>query len=348
MILANIKTVYYFVAKFVMPITQSFLNSIGDVTFNNADEIDSWFMQHSGQDFISWFNAHVANRLFWGKKGARAGISIANDSQAHNRFSQLWSSQTINAMFDVGTISLLQFITLQSIVNNETGGRLQPLTENVGRAGHPGIAYAFDKIPGIKKSYNTLSGNKTGFKLFNDAHYNQAFNSLPLASQLKNTTNPVWAGEAYPQAVSTSTNPQQSGYVLEADFFKFRGRGFIQTTGRSNYIKLVQFIMAYTGSSNTIVQVKERWRAVSADPDVMATISTNADWDSLFQRGDSLIAGKAISLHNNACGNYLKKVTSSSPSAALDSVFHMGKCISGSKVYAELFKNRVEQILNAL
>ena len=212
-----------------MPVTQPFLNSISQVMFNNAGEIDNWFVERTGQDFVSWFNACVANRLFWGRTGSRAGISIANDSQAHNRFAQLWSSQTINAMFDVGKISLLQFITLQSIVNNETGGKLLPLTEGVGSAGHPGIAYAFDKIADRKKkSYNTLAGNKTCFKLFNDVNYNKAFGTLPLAAQLKNTTNPVWAGEVYPQTVSTSTNPAQSGYVLEADFFKFRGRGFIQ------------------------------------------------------------------------------------------------------------------------
>lgn len=332
-----------------MAVTQTFLNSISGVMFNNADEIDHWFVQRSGQDFVSWFNAHAANRLFWGKMGSRAAISIDNDSQAHNRFSQLWSNQTINAMFDAGKISLLQFITLQSIVNNETGGRLLPLTEGVGSPGHPGIAYAFDKIAARKKrSYNTLAGNKTCFRLFNDVAYNKAFGTLPLAGQLKNTTNTAWAGEVYPQTVSTSTNPVLSGYVLEADFFKFRGRGFIQSTGRSNYIKLVEFVMAYTGSSPAMVNMKEKWRAISADPDVMATISTNADWDQLFQKGDSLIAGKAISLHNNACGNYLKKVTTSSPVAALDSVFNMGKCISGSVDYATLFRNRVEQILNAL
>jgi hypothetical protein len=331
-----------------MPVTQTFLNSINEVSFNNADEIDNWFLQRSGTDFVNWFNGHVANRLFWGKVGSRAGISIANDSQTHHRFSQLWSGQTINAMFDVGKISLLQFITLQSIINNETGGRLLPLTENVGRTGHPGIAYAFDKIPGIKRSYNTLPGNKTCFQLFNDMNYNQAFDILPLASQLKNTSNNVWAGEAYPQRISTSTNPMQTGYVLEADFFKFRGRGFIQTTGRSNYKKLVEFIMAYTGSSNTIIKIKEKWLSVSADKDVVATISTNTDWDSLFQKGDSLIAGRAISLHNNACGNYLKKITTSNPNAAMDSIFNMGKCISGSDAYAKLFRDRVEQILNAL
>ena len=33
---------------------------------------------------------------------------------------------------------------------------------------------------------------------------------------------------------------------------KFRGRGFIQTTGRVNYIELINFIQQYNGTNSTL------------------------------------------------------------------------------------------------
>ncbi|MEO7313372.1 MAG: hypothetical protein ABIX01_23520 [Chitinophagaceae bacterium] len=163
-----------------MPITQSFLNRAASVTFTNATEIDHFFTRQNVNDFISWFNSNIAKKGFWAKLDSRAAVSMADDSMAHHRFTQLWNPECIQAIFQKSSVSLLQFLSLQSIINNETGGSVLPLTERVGRTGHPGIAYAFDKIAGVKKSYNTLAGNKTCLQLFNDAQYNGAFQNLPL------------------------------------------------------------------------------------------------------------------------------------------------------------------------
>jgi hypothetical protein len=328
-----------------MPLTSTSPISITNTAFADASEIDSFFIEHGGQDFISWFNTHVGGKQFWGKVGSRAALMIANDSLAHERFNQLWSAESIHAIFDNGQITLLQFLALQSIVTNETGGRMIPLTEGVGRIGHPGIAYAFDKIPGIKKSYNTLPGNKTCLQCFNDPNYNRAFANLPLANNLRNTTNPVWASETYPQQLApTSTNPGLSGYILEADFFKFRGRGFIQTTGRANYIQLINFIMSYNGVDELILSTKARWSNISNDADVLASISSNANWDDLFQKSENLIPCRAIRTHNRSGGNYLEKLHMQD----LKTVFNMGLRISGATSYATLFQNRVQQILALL
>ena len=331
-----------------MPITQSFLNSIASVSFTNATEIDRFFTRQNVHDFVSWFNTNIANKGFWGKSGSRAGVSMADDSRAHNRFDQLWSNESIQAMFGKNSISLLQFLALQSIFNNETGGSLIPLTERVGTRGHPGIAYAFDRIVGLKKSYNTLDGNKTCFSLFNDPNYNNAFQNLPLANQLKNTTNNVWAGEVYPQTISVSTNPASTGYILETDFFKFRGRGLIQTTGRSNYIQLIRFIMNYAGSNNTVNAVKIRWSQRSGDHDVLATVSSNTEWDELFQNSDTLIPAKSVDIHNRGGNNYLGKINGADPIIAANTIRNVGKTISGSNAYADLFISRVTQIIEKL
>src|SRR6266705_2811277 len=114
-----------------MPITQSFLNNNVHVSFTNAAEIDSFFSLQNVHDFVSWFNANVANRGFWGASANRSGISMADDSKAHDRFIQLWSAEGIQFIFGSNSVSLLQFLSLQSIINNETGGTLLPSTERV-------------------------------------------------------------------------------------------------------------------------------------------------------------------------------------------------------------------------
>lgn len=332
-----------------MPLSPAFFTSIANVFFDDASDIDNYFIKRGGQDFANWFNTHVANQNNWGKVGLRDGMAIANDSDAHNRFNRLWSNESIQTIFGSGKISLLQFAALQSIIINETGGRLIPLTEAVGRTGHPGIAYAFNSIPGIKKSYNTLPGNKTCLQNFNDANYNKAFGKLPLADKLKNTNTPLWAGEVYPhETYAYSTNPSMTGYVLEADFFKFRGRGFIQTTGRSNYAKLVSYVMNYAGSDPVITNIKASWSNLSRDADALASMSTNAVWDDLFQKSNCLIAGRAVSVHNESCGKYLQGINAANQPAAEKSLYNMGLRISGGSAYATLFQNRVMQMLSLL
>lgn len=333
-----------------MPITQSFLNKAAGISFANAAAIDSFFTLQNTHDFVSWFNANVAAKGFWGKSGSRSAISMATDSMAHDRFNNLWSNEGIQTIFGKNSVSLLQFLALQSIFNNETGGSLIPLTEKVGRPPlHPGIAYAFDKITETKKrSYNTLAGNKTCFALFNDVNYNNAFQNLPLGSQLKNTTSAAWNGEAYPQTIPTSTNPTATGYVLEADFFKFRGRGFIQTTGRTNYSSVIDFVMKYTGSNPVVKNMKTTWAQKSTNNDVLATISTNAQWDELFQNSGGLIGAKSVEVHNRLSGGYLGKINGSTPATAISSIRNMGTRISGGGPYVDLFLNRVTQIIDLL
>lgn len=332
-----------------MPLSSAFFTTIASVVVDDASDIDNYFIKNGGQGFINWFNNRVANRNNWGKVGLRDGLAIAGDGQVHDRFNRLWSNESIQTIFGTGKISLLQFLALQSIIINETGGRLIPLTEAVGCTGHPGIAYAFNKIPGIKKSYNTLPGNRTCLQNFNDASYNKAFGKLPLADKLKNTAGQLWAGEVYPQeTISYSPNPSLTGYVLESDFFKFRGRGFIQTTGRSNYARLVSYVMNYTGNDQVITSIKASWKDLSNNTDSLVSMSTNADWDNLFQKSNSLVAGRAISVHNESCGKYLQGISSATQPATEKSLYNMGLRISGGGDYASLFQNRVVQILNQL
>jgi hypothetical protein len=331
-----------------MPITQDFLDGSATETFASAADIDTYFTKNHNQGFIEWFNANVARKGNWGSVPNHSPLGFANSPDIQDAFNLLWSTETISVIFSSGQVSMLQFLALQSIILNETGGTLVPVSEKVGMQGHPGIAYAFDAISGLKLSYNTLAGNKTCFTLFNDSGYNDAFRSLPLGDQLENTTNQAWNGTTYPSGVPTSTDASVTGYVLEADFFKFRGRGLIQTTGRTNYKKLIDYVLAYSGENTVVTKVKTGWGTATSDTDVIATASTNEEWDDLFQNSGYLVPAKAIDLHNQGGGDYLGNVDATSPATASASIRHVGLRISGAGSYADLFLARVTQIIEAM
>jgi hypothetical protein len=323
-------------------ITNPFLTAISAIKFTKSADINTYFTTKTGSNFTAWFNAHIAQKENWGPLPHRNGVTMATDPDAISRFNLLWDQ--IPVLFGSSPINLLQFVALISIVNNETGGKLKPTTELVGSAGNPGLAYAFNSIPGTKRSYNTLSSNKNAYDLFHDAVYKTQHGSLALGNTLKDTTNIAWKGEVYPAGIDTSTDPAKTGFVMEADFFKFRGRGFIQTTGRSNYKPIIDFILHYNGTNAIVNQYKTKWQG--KDSDTVATISTNKDWDILFQTTDLIIPAAAINMHSKSAGNYLTKITLQPGIDA--NIKAMGKAISGTNEYGNLFLSRVIQILNGL
>lgn len=324
-------------------ITPAFLAAIANVKISSSADVNTYFQSKTGKSFIDWFNASVAQKEYWGKQPPHhSPVTMAHDADAQNRFNALWNQTPV--LFGSSSVNLLQFVALMSIVNNETGGKLMPTTERVGNVGNPGLAYAFNVIPGTKKSYNTLSTNKTAYDLFHDADFKARHGNLALGDSLKDTTNVAWKGTTYPAGIDSSTDPARTGFIQETDFYKFRGRGFIQTTGRTNYKPIIDYILQYTGSNVLVNQYKSNWKGKSSE--TIATISTNRDWDVLFQNTDLLIPAVAINVHNKACGGYLAKITLQP--GADNSIKNMGKAISGTDSYATLFYNRVLQVLNGL
>ena len=322
-------------------ITQDFLNKIQNLSFGSAADIDQYFINNYQSGFIDWFNTNVASQGAWGS------LSI-DDTAGPTWFTRLWSTDYIPLIFSNPSIGLLQFLTLQSIIINETGGKLSPVTELIGTAGHPGIAYLFDAIAGLKRSYNTLPGNSTCYDLFNNANYNKAFSGYALADTLMNTTDPVWQGEAYPQDTEPfADDPNATGYILQADFAKFRGRGLIQTTGRANYLPLIGFITSYSGSNQVVNNAKTTWTGWSDDPQIIATISGSADWTDLFMNSDLLIPAQGISSHNQANQNYLGGIDGSTPDTANSTILNAGNKINGGN-YANILLSRVTQIIETM
>jgi hypothetical protein len=324
-------------------IAADFFSNRGATSFADGKALGSFFRDTIGTDFPPWFSAKVANRAEWKDRAIK--------SEGLTRFQPAWDSFLAQR-----PASLLEVLAYTCIFINETGGTFIPKSEAFGRSGHPGIAYLFDGFDITdssghsfhKASYNTGAGGRTAGSLFSDPLFNQAHGAKALGKTLAGTTDPVWNGEAYPQgAFPTSGKPEETGYILEADFFKFRGRGLIQTTWREGYRKLVPFIQAYAGSQPTVLKYKALW--AGKDPDEVCTISSNEDWDALFQNSDLAVPCASLLIHAKG-GGYLP--LSTDPAIAngegKGSVVRMGLRISGSGDYGRLLRARMARIVEAL
>jgi hypothetical protein len=322
-----------------MPIAQDQIGVCSAVSLGQCSDIDAFFHGKKNEDYIKWFNATLANKGTW------AGVKLVDSPRNDVGFHAFWNR--INQIFG-GKIDLLQFVALMSILSNEVRADFAPQAERMGTTGHPGLAYLFDKIDGLKRSYNTLDGNRTAFQCFNDEQYIAAHSAKAGASALARTTDIRWSGDVWPSEVVPDANPAVNGFTMEADFMKFRGRGFIQTTGRANYVHLIGFVQHYGGDNGTLTFFKKRWTGKS--PDQIGFESSNEDWDMLFQQTDLIVAAEAVRVHNASSGNYL--ALSSDPTilngTGRGSLYNMGHAISGGKDYAERFRARVEEILAAI
>jgi hypothetical protein len=311
-------------------ITTAQVAAINSATLTSADDIAAWSQARLGAHFLPWFNQNLAG------KGPWTGVYLVETPANLVGFHAFWNNIPI---LTGSTATPFQFLALMGIFANECRANFKPGAEKLGRAGFPGLSYLFDAIPGLKRSYNTLAGNKTALDCFNSAAFNTAHAAKVPGPALQNTNDPRWAGPVYPRPdFPTAPDPALTGYIMEADFMKFRGRGFIQTTGRANYAKIIQYIQDYTGDNNVIDFYQSRWTALS--PAAIADSTSNDDWDRLFQETDLIIAAQAIRLHNLASGGYLAL-----PGAPDDAISNMGKRISGGADYAAKYRDRMEALI---
>jgi hypothetical protein len=318
--------------------------------FGNFNEIDSFFKNFNSTGFVDWFNRYVStsgNTIWYNEAGGPIKINKLGNWQ------NVWNQ--IPLLFNRDKINLVEFLCMNSIITNETGGTFFPKSEAIGTNGHPGISYLFDKIDTSKlkkQSYNTLSTNKDALSLFNDAVYKEAHSNEPLSS-LKDSTDNRWASQTFPQGFSApqplnnevTPSGKTNTFLTNADFMKFRGRGYIQTTGRTNYIELISFVMNYNGADSIINKVKSEWDIYAPNLDSIASASLNSQWDDLFQK-TNILACKSVYIHATKSEKINKNIYSiidpnQSESNLQKAIRFMGKKVSGGEAYANKFLQRV-------
>ena len=319
-------------------------------TFTNNLQIDNFFKKFGVNGFAEWFNSNISQTSSWKKDYLGNEKTYSIDKK---QWEIIWAN--ISTLYGRDSINLVEFISLNSIMVNETGGSFIPLSEgsNKSTSSIPGIAYEFNHIGG-KSSYNTNFSNIDAYTLFHNSDYIAAHGTKGLSNILKNTSDLRWQSSTFPvgfassigfsTADETSDSGIKNGFLIEADFFKFRGRGFIQTTTRANYKALVQFVLDYSGSDPAITQVKKQWASYGRNIDKILSISTNVQWDSLFQKTNNTVADYAVYIHNKNGGNYNKIDSTQSPGGLAASIKKMGAKISGGSLsgpYPTLFYQRV-------
>jgi hypothetical protein len=314
---------------------------------------DFW-LKESSITFKDFFNKNNAKKGHWGigLNGKQQSILCVSDSDI--KLGRIFNNPNIKSVTGNADINIYQFLIMTSIMLNETGGSFVLATSEKGSA-----EYFFDKIPAIPKiSYNTAAngtlGNKTAYDLFHDP----IFMNVPARASMykpKNINDKAWAGDVYPTGEPVGTSGYKPGEISknyitlgiigECDFYKFRGRGVIQLTGRGNYSKFLGYIKdnkTTIGANAASLLIINNWGSDSIDN--IATKITNTEIDTLF--ADDACAVLVFKTHSS--NKALEKMYNVKDyNEFIDLTFAYGKAIGG-KNYGTLFTNRVYEIVENL
>jgi len=328
---------------------ERFIDQFGQIRFRNSDEVNQFFADHSDQsNFLAWFREHIGGRNYWRERN----IPRQNFNRHLNNFNQVWDNIPLLYTGNVGNheINVFQFFALVSIIINETGGTFRPVRER------GSLSYMFGTNGGRKRSYNNYPpnrpNNRTAFRLFNNADFLAAHRDLAHYDRVANTTNRAWNSDSYPSGFPT--DPSEGGIIAEADFYKFSGRGLVQTTWRRNYEAYIELVQNYSGQDAIVLEYKERWgRAYeSLNIGIISSQTRNRDWDRLFLETNMEFASMAVYAYQHMRNDFLNIPVNASvvsrETNRTGSLYYVGYRVGGRTSYGRKVKNRIVQMMNEL
>jgi len=253
----------------------------------------------AGKPFAEWFNKEFQPK----HTGKHPTIQVKGSSLPE--FPHTVNADNFKAFFDAtrqlsgeDEISLLKFAAAFCIPYNETGGSFHPTLEKGGKVWLPRgkktddrhnlidfgeYGYFFWGIPGYKASYNKRDGDWTWpagdqlqkMGLLEDKKQIEIWNGRPmwvLGDPLndKNYPKPL-EDPRYPNPQSEPLKSAQR----ECHFFKFRGRGFTQTTGREGYLKYADPALVAAGYKKVDELKNDELDQAFADPKVYVGVFHN-------------------------------------------------------------------------
>jgi hypothetical protein len=295
--------------------------------------------------FPALFRSTQSNKGYWGSGEffsgkLRSGRTIP--ASADENFKLVWEKLE-PILNNRQPITIWQFLIVSSIMINETGGTFVPVSE-LG-----GLKYMFGTNGGIKKSYNTYAANKTAYALFNDPFFTDAHKELPYYDYIMKDGKKLtkWEKTVYPTGFPDKEE-EKAGIIAEADFFKFRGRGLIQTTFRDNYIPLIELTLKYQGVNTIINTYKNKWTTqYEADTQKIASASRNEDWDQLFMHTDLEYAAMGVKAFFDKRPGSLNFKTENDyhlKGKGAGSLYYVGLKVGGTDNYGQVLRARALQI----
>lgn len=297
-----------------LKITDEFIDLVKDIKFHNLNDVDKFIKDNTDYStFLEFFNKTQANKGYYGDFKEIAHIhqisqlSKDNLNPIFNNIYYLFGTQGANffEIFSVWCTSL----------SESTGMGVVEGINSIKHPKHPGIAYTFDEID-WKSSYNAQNslGNLTVLDSLKNAQFKSKFNTSTystISRKLFASLNSVWAGTQMPKNILDLCKNEETNILVHTDFFKFRGRGLVQITGRSSYKtilkSLLQTPLLTTGGGTKLATILAQFGSQTIDDANLTRIlntSTNKQWDDIFTKTEgtaSCIAHKKFMDVSPAC-----------------------------------------------